>query len=142
MQICPSVKSKFFRCQLYAKQQILASQKYLNSNILSKNINIQKYNKQTFSARTYKRNRRPKLRKYKDISKKLKIFSCNAASLNKKLFSFSKVINALQAAVFCIQESHMSSEGKIKFLNSSNYQIFEKSEGRKVRGRISDRGSP
>ena len=71
------------------------------------------------------KNRRPKNKKLK-FSKNLTFFSCNSAGIKNKLFSLSKAINELQVSVFCLQENHLSREGKLKFENSDNYQIYEK----------------
>ena len=60
------------------------------------------------------KNRRPKRRK-QQFSKKLNIYSCNAAGIKNKLFSLNKVLNELQVSIFCIQETHLAEEGKIKF---------------------------
>ena len=63
------------------------------------------------------KNRRPKRRK-QQFSKKLNIVSCNAAGIKNKIFSLQKVLNELQIPVLCLQETHLSKEGSIKFENS------------------------
>ena len=55
----------------------------------------------------------------------LKMFSCNSSGVKNKLLSLGKVINDLEVGVFCIQETHASKKGSIKFKNSTMYQIMK-----------------
>ena len=66
--------------------------------------------------------------------KTIKFFSCNSAGIKNKLLSLQKVINDLETGVFCLQETHASKEGTIKFKNSQMYQIFEKVRESKAGG--------
>ena len=52
------------------------------------------------------------------------------------MLSLSKVISDLNVSVFCLQETHVSKEGQLKFQNSQNYQIYEKVRSTKSGGGI------
>ena len=64
----------------------------------------------------------------------LNIFSCNSASLRKKLFSMEKIFSDVNPSIFCLQETHFIKEGNIKFKNDSNFLIFEKIRSTKKGG--------
>ena len=50
----------------------------------------------------------------------------NAAGLASKLHSLDKVLGDTIPGIFCIQETKMCTEGKIKTENASRYQIYER----------------
>ena len=53
------------------------------------------------------------------------IVGLNAAGLSSKLHSFDKLLTVLTPSVFCIQESRMKSQSRIKTENTKNYTIYE-----------------
>ena len=66
-----------------------------------------------------------KYRKIKDkryLEKSVRILGVNAAGLKSKLTSFRNVLNELKPAVFCVEETKLKDEGRIKI---ENYDIFE-----------------
>ena len=97
------------------------------------NLNSSLVNHVNNKIRNKIQNRRPRRRK-NTLSKQITFFSCNSAGIKNKLFSLSKVINDLSVSVFCLQETHLSREGKIKFENSKKYQIYEKLRTTKAGG--------
>ena len=105
------------------KHPKISNNTYYNSDVNTVNSDVQKIVK----------NRRPRRSKDK-FSKKLTFFSCNSAGIKNKMLSFSKVLNDLQISVFCLQETHLTKEGQIKFENSGNYQIYEKLRSTKSGG--------
>ena len=60
--------------------------------------------------------------KKKNNNESFSIFSTNAAGLKFKIQSLKNEINACNAAVFTIQESHFNKKGKLKI---ENFEIFE-----------------
>ena len=70
-------------------------------------------------------NRRPRRGRNKKLNKTINILNCNANGLKNKLSSLEKVVLYLNPSIWAIQETHMQKAGKIKFPNSSKYQIYE-----------------
>ena len=99
---------------------VLKSQQPINKNCT--NVNSIKLSKKS-NIKT-KRHRR-KVHKTKQ-PKPLSIFSCNAANIKNKILSFEKVTNDLDLGLFCLQETHLSKAGCLKFSGSQNFQIYEK----------------
>ena len=98
-----------------------------NKQLSSSNSKTQNNENNNVNRLLYKKqNRRPTRKNSSKKSNYLKIFSCNSSGLKNKLFSLSKVINDLNLSVFCLQETHLSKEGNIKFQNDKSFQIFEK----------------
>ena len=58
----------------------------------------------------------------KKFNKTLNIFSTNANGLNEKENSLKSELKYFNASIFCIQETHYTTKGKLKI---ENYNIFE-----------------
>ena len=72
-----------------------------------------------------KQNRRKTIRKNKIYNKNLRCVGVNAAGLSSKLPSFDFILNSLKPSIFCLQETKLYRQGKIKTENTKNYTIFE-----------------
>ena len=59
------------------------------------------------------------------MNSKFKIVGTNSAGLTSKLHSFDKLLNDLKPSVFCLQETKMKTQSRIKTENSRNYTIYE-----------------
>ena len=59
------------------------------------------------------------------IKREFNIVGLNAAGLSSKLHSFDKLLTVLTPSVFCIQESKMKSQSRIKTENTKHYTIYE-----------------
>ena len=87
-------------------------------------VNCQKPPK-TQKSVVFKNNRRPKRGRAKLLTQSVNMFNCNAAGIQNKLFSLSKIIKDQDIKIWCLQETHSIKNGQIKFDGSDTYQIYE-----------------
>ena len=81
---------------------------------------------ESFHKKLTKNNKNRRTRKRNSImNSKFKIVGTNAAGLTSKLHSFDKLLNDLKPSVFCLQETKMKTQFRIKTENSRNYTIYE-----------------
>ena len=76
-------------------------------------------NKVSKNRRSLRRNKKKK------FENKLVLVGVNCAGLSSKLTSFDNLLSTLNPTVFFLEETKMSTGGKIKTENSQKYQIFE-----------------
>ena len=63
--------------------------------------------------------------KKKKFENKLLLVGVNSAGLSSKMTSFDNLLSTLKPTIFFIEETQMSTGGRIKTENSRKYQIFE-----------------
>ena len=96
---------------------------------------VEKNNK---SNKKEKHKNRRSLRKNKKekFENELVLMGVNAAGISNKLPSFDSLLLSINPTVFFIEETKLSSGGKIKTENSRNYEIFEQNRKSKMGGGI------
>ena len=114
MQVCSfSSKESFFRC----------GQSNKTNHVVKKLLKMKKSKKR-------KRNEK---RKFKNISKHLKIFAANAAGISCKLKSFENILTKLKPQVWMLEETKLKPNGRIKCEALNDFQVFylnrQKSQG-------------
>ena len=77
--------------------------------------------------KTNKTNRRSRKRSkpLKVSNNKLCMLGINAAGLSSKLKSFEFIVNKNNINLFFVQETKLSTSGKLKFNGSENFDIYE-----------------